>query len=147
MSWDKTTDQIFIALEELDDGSPTIAVDRLTGHVRSIQFTAYNMYQDSARPRLYLSLDKEEELVAYDTVTHKVTAQSDARRKYLERMAMSPDQRELLVAAPVESVVCRLKRRDIRTMWADRHGFGCSHAGRRPPTQLAFRRHLNLEPG
>lgn len=109
MSWDRHTDQIYIASEESEDGYPTMAIDRTTGEVvDTMQLTAYNIYQHPTRPLLYMALDEEEELVAYDIASRKFVARFNAKGLHLERMALTPDGSELLVAAPLHSAVLRL---------------------------------------
>lgn len=108
MTWDRHTDQLLIASEEPEEGYPTIVVDWTTGRLLyTMESTAFNIYLHPHKPLVYMSLDEEEELVAYDAVLRKFTARFDARNRFLERMVMTPDQGELLVAAPVNWAVFR----------------------------------------
>ncbi|TAJ85700.1 hypothetical protein EPO44_16235 [bacterium] len=46
-------------------------------------------------------------MVVYNTELRKFVASFDAGKRWLERMDMTPDQQELLVSAPVNSVILR----------------------------------------
>lgn len=108
VNWDQTTGHIFVASEVSRGKSSTIAIDQQTGQIRSIPFAAYITYQDPTKPWLYMDLEREPELVLYDTKTRKIIAHFNTRRKYLSRMGLNPDHSELLVSAPVNSAVLRL---------------------------------------
>jgi len=107
ITWDRHTGHIIIASEEPDHGSPTVMVDRTTGQVvYTLELILTNTFLHPRKPLFYMSL--HDELLAYDTKLRKFLGTfNPGRNLFLERMEMTPDQRELLVAAPVDSAILR----------------------------------------
>ena len=107
--WDRHTGHIVIASEEQeDDGYPTVVVDRMAGKVLySMELRFLNAFLHPGKALLYMGF--HEKVLAYDTSLRKFVGTFDpGRNRFLERIDMSPEQRELLVAAPGDSAILRL---------------------------------------
>jgi len=111
--WDGYTDSIIIVSENgVEDGSPFVVVNRATGE---LLYTLRrcggrvcdpgNILLHPSKPLLYLSF--WEKLLAYDIKLRKIVASIEVDRLWADRMDLTPDQRELLVADPVNSAISR----------------------------------------
>jgi hypothetical protein len=107
VTWDRHTDHIIIASEAQEGGYPTVVVDHTTGEVvYTMELVILNVFLHPRKPLFYM--DFHDKLLAYDTELRKFVGSFDpGRNRFLERMDMTTDQRELLVAAPVNSALLR----------------------------------------
>jgi DNA-binding beta-propeller fold protein YncE len=107
ITWDRHTGHIIIASEEQEDGYPTVVIDRMAGKVLyTMELRLLNAFLHPRKPLFYMGF--HEKLLAYDTKLRTFVRTFDpGRNRFLERMDMTPDQHELLVAAPMNSAVLR----------------------------------------
>jgi len=105
--WDRDRDYIIIASEDQNSRSPTVVVNRTVGEVvYRLEQVFTNVLLHPSKPLLYLTFYNK--LLAYDTELRKFIRVFDPGKNYfMDRMELTPDQRELLVAAPVNSAVLR----------------------------------------
>jgi hypothetical protein len=122
--WDRHTDHIIIASEAHEDGYPTVVVDRTTGKVLyTMELVLLNAFLHPRKPLFYMGF--HEKLLAYSTELRKVVGTFEpGRNQFLERMDMTPDQRELLVAAPVNSAILRFDPETLEMKGSIRTVFG-----------------------
>jgi len=106
VTWDRYKGHIIIASEQPGQGTPTIALDRVTREiVYSLPEKTTNVFLSPDRPVLYMN--NSYTLWAFDTNIHDVTAKFGPGKVILERMAMLPGKSELFVAASSEASVFR----------------------------------------
>jgi YVTN family beta-propeller protein len=114
VAWDKSTGQILVVSETEEDGHPTAVIDRARGTVLYYgDLSTWTLLGDPSTLRVYMAVDDPPHVVAYDLGLRKVVAHGDSSHRYLERMAITSDRSELLVAAPVDASVLRL---DLKTL-------------------------------
>jgi DNA-binding beta-propeller fold protein YncE len=117
VKWNQLTDTIVLSSEaDLNIGTPFYLLDRENGSTQAtmplpIIPTAYIVFHPE-KPILYFNSFKDTYLAAWDMEKHQITQQTETSPR-TDRMTLSPDASELLVASPMEGTVLRY---DLETL-------------------------------
>jgi hypothetical protein len=107
VDWEPKTDLILLSSESEEGGVSTVLVDRPTGKVvEHVEETLANTLVHPRKPIYYMGL--HERILAFDLERRGIVATFDPGANwFMQRMAMGPGERELLVAATASSAILR----------------------------------------
>jgi len=117
LEWDPASQRLMIASEaDIREGDPLIILDRdgwkVVAHAPIEAGSHIRGENDS---RVFLSFFRTTaELVVYDVKKLAVTASTKTHSKRFDRMSLDADRNEVLVAAPMESVIYRFDADTLR---------------------------------